>query len=195
MGGVAQQLGGFPVTASDDTRSARDAAFAALVDRHACLMYRVAFSLLKHREDAEDAVQETFLKLYRTGGWQQMEDEKAFLATSVWRAGLNRLASAGAKAMRHAEDVAEMQLASAELSPEASALGASNRELIAKLIGQLPQDLRQALELSAIEGMQSREVAAILSINEGTVRTRVLRGKTELRRRFLELNAAKGARR
>jgi RNA polymerase sigma-70 factor, ECF subfamily len=196
MDGVAQEFGvPFETADSAASRGADDRAFAALVDRHAGLMYRVAYSLLKQPQDAEDAVQETLLKLYRTGGWRQMEDEKAFLAKSVWRVGLNRLGTLGAKAMRHAEDVAGMNLASAGASPEEHALGAGERALMMRLIEELPEGFRQALVLSAIEGMRSQEVAAVLGIPEATVRTRVLRAKAEMRRRFMEMNAAKEGRR
>jgi len=57
----------------------RDDAFAALVARRQHLMFRVAYALLRNAHDAEDAVQEAFLKLYRGERWRQMEDEKAFL--------------------------------------------------------------------------------------------------------------------
>ena len=196
MDGVAQEFGvPFETADSAASRGADDRAFAALVDRHAGLMYRVAYSLLKQPQDAEDAVQETLLKLYRTGGWRQMEDEKAFLAKSVWRVGLNRLGTLGAKAMRYAEDVDGMGLASADASPEEHALGAGERALMMRLIEELPESFRQALVLSAIEGMRSQEVAAVLGIPEATVRTRVLRAKAEMRRRFMEMNAAKEGRR
>jgi RNA polymerase sigma-70 factor (ECF subfamily) len=191
MDGIAQGLAG-PVEetapeapAEQPVRSARDAAFAALVDRHARFLYRVAFGLLRNAQDAEDAVQETFLKLYRNEGWLAMDDEKAFLARAVWRSGLDRLGSAGAKAMRHAEDVSGMEIASAAATPEENALGASARAVMKALIEALPETLRQPLVLSAVEGMRSHEVAAVLGIPEGTVRTRVMRAKAELRRRFL----------
>jgi RNA polymerase sigma-70 factor (ECF subfamily) len=188
-------LDGFDARARADV-GAREAAFAAVVDRHAALMYRVAFSLLKNPQDAEDAVQETLLKLYRGEAWRAMEDEKAFLARSVWRVGLNRLGTQGAKAMRNAADVAEMEIASGELTPEENAVGTAERWLMRELIEELPEGFRQALVLSAIEGMRSQEVAEILGINEGTVRTRVLRAKAELRRMFLERTArTKGGRR
>lgn len=192
MDGIAQGL----AAAVDDTepqapaqpaRTERDAAFAALVDRHARFLYRVAFGLLRHAEDAEDAVQETFLKLYRNDAWQAMDDEKAFLARAVWRTGLDRLSTAGAKAMKNAEDVSEMEIASAAESPEETALGASARAVMKALIEALPETLRQPLVLSAVDGMRSHEVAVVLGIPEGTVRTRVMRAKAELRERFLAM--------
>jgi len=189
MDGIAQGLAvaaeAVGETPAQPARTERDAAFAALVDRHARFLYRVAYGLLRHAEDAEDAVQETFLKLYRNDAWQAMEDEKAFLARAVWRTGLDRLSTAGAKAMKNSEDVTEMEIASGAESPEESALGASARAVMKALIEALPEALRQPLVLSAVEGMRSHEVAVVLGIPEGTVRTRVMRAKAELRRMFL----------
>ena len=190
MDGIAQGLGvsvdeAGPQAPAQPARTERDAAFAALVDRHARFLYRVAFGLLRHAEDAEDAVQETLLKLYRNDAWRAMDDERAFLARAVWRAGLDRLSTAGAKAMKNAEDVSAMGIASAGESPEETALGASARAVMKALISGLPEVLRQPLVLSAVEGMRSHEVAVVLGIPEGTVRTRVMRAKAELRKRFL----------
>ena len=189
MDGIAQELAAAAEAEGErpaqPDRKARDAAFAALADRHARFLYRVAYGLLRNAEDAEDAVQETVLKLFRDNAWQAMEDEKAFLATAVWRAGLDRLSTAGAKAMKHAADVSEMEIASADLSPEESAVGAQARMVMKALIEALPELLRQPLVLSAVEGMRSHEVASVLGIPEGTVRTRVMRAKAELRKRFL----------
>ena len=195
MDGIAQGLSGpvveiDPEAPAQPARTERDAAFAALVDRHARFLYRVAFGLLRNPEDAEDAVQETFLKLYRNDAWQAMDDEKAFLSRAVWRNGLDRLSTAGAKAMKNAEDVTELEIASAAATPEESALGASARAVMKSLIAKLPESLRQPLVLSAVEGMRSHEVAAVLGIPEGTVRTRVMRAKAELRRLFLAASPA-----
>ena len=163
----------------------RDALFSAMVDRQARFLYRVAFALLRNRQDAEDTVQETFLKLYRGTAWLGMEDERAFLARSVWRVGLDRLGGAHARAMRDAADVAEMEIPSAAETPEQNALGSAERERMRRMVEALPEELRRPLVLSAVEGMRSHEAGAILGIPEGTVRTRVMRAKAELRRRFL----------
>ena len=70
----------------------RDRRFAEMAERQARFMFRVAHGLLRSVQDAEDAVQEALLKLYRTDGWLRMEDEKAFLARTVWRVGLDVVA-------------------------------------------------------------------------------------------------------
>ena len=68
-----------------DSAVGRDERFEELVGRQARFMFQVAFGLLRNRQDAEDAVQEAFLKLYRGEAWLRMENEKGFLARTVWR--------------------------------------------------------------------------------------------------------------
>ena len=167
----------------------RDASFAGLADRQGRFMFRVAYGLLRSPQDAEDAVQETLLKLYRGEAWRAMQDEKAFLARTVWRVALDHIA----RRPRAAEDVAEEELASPGNSPERSAVDEGERTLLHRLIERLPEELRQPLVLSAIEEMTSREVAEVLGIPEGTVRTRLMRARTELKRRFEAMRATNTA--
>lgn len=165
----------------------RQAEFAHLVERHAAFLFRVAYSRLGNRPDAEDAVQDTLLKLYRTGAWRQpMTEERAYLARAVWRASLDRQSAVSARVLREAGDVEELPLASAALDPEAEALAASDRALLHRLLARLPDELRQCLLLSAIEGISGREIGTALGVAEATVRTRVFRARAELRRMFLQ---------
>ena len=172
------------MTAGQASRVEEDTAFAELVSRHAQFLYRVAFGLLRNPPDAEDAVQDALLKLYRGRAWLDMVDERAFLARTVWRVGLDRLNTAGAKAMRNAADVSAMEIASGAKGPEEVAMETAERRLMRELIEDLPEEFRQPLVLSAIEGMRGSEVAAVLGIPEATVRTRVLRAKERLRQAF-----------
>jgi RNA polymerase sigma-70 factor (ECF subfamily) len=160
----------------------RDRRFADMAERNARFMYRVAFGLLRSVHDAEDAVQETLLKLYRGDGWMRMQDERAFLARTVWRVGLD----VAARRPQGCEPVetGEGELAATGATPEQSAASGDESALLRKLIEALPEELRQPLVLSAIEEMTSREVAVAMGIPEGTVRTRVMRAKAELKRRF-----------
>jgi RNA polymerase sigma-70 factor (ECF subfamily) len=146
-------------------------------------MFQVAFGLLRNRQDAEDAVQEAFLKLYRGEAWLRMENEKGFLARTVWRVALDHLP----RAVERMADVAEMQLTASGGSPEQSVVDEDERAVLRRLIDGLPEDLRRPLVLSSVEEMTSREVAEAMGIPEGTVRTRVMRARTELRRRFVAM--------
>ena len=169
----------------------RDERFEEMVGRQSRFMFQVAFGLLRNRQDAEDAVQEAFLKLYRGEAWLRIENEKGFLARTVWRVALDRLP----KAADRMADVAEMQLTAsgrAGASPEQSAVEEDERALLKRLIDGLPEELRQPLVLSSVEEMTSREVAEAMGIPEGTVRTRVMRARTELRRRFVAMREGQG---
>ena len=169
-----------------DDALGRDEQFEEMVARQARFLFQVAFGLLRNRQDAEDAVQEAFLKLYRSEAWLRIENEKGFLARTVWRVALDHLP----KPAERMTDVAEMQLAATGeggASPEQNVVDEDERALLRRLIDGLPEELRQPLVLSSVEEMTSREVAEAMGIPEGTVRTRVMRARTELRRRFLTM--------
>ncbi|RXH57897.1 RNA polymerase sigma-54 factor RpoN [Granulicella sibirica] len=152
------------------------------MDRHGRFLYRVAFGLLRNAQDAEDAVQEALLKLFRGDAWKEIEDERAFLARVVWRVGLDRLEGRNKRAGDG--DVTEMEVADLRETPEEQVVGDGERDLLRRLIDGLPEELRRPLVLSAIEEMTSREVAEAMGIPEGTVRGRVMRARAELKRRF-----------
>jgi RNA polymerase sigma-70 factor (ECF subfamily) len=174
----------------------RDQRFAEMAERQARFMFRVAHGLLRSVQDAEDAVQETLLKLYRGDAWLQMEDEKAFLARTVWRVGLDIVARRP-RGTEGLEEQAGREFPAAAMSAEQSMAEGDERALLRMLIDALPEELRQPLVLSAIEEMTSREVAAAIGIPEGTVRTRVMRARAELKRRFeaMQMTMRKGERR
>src|SRR5260370_40578141 len=80
--------------ARDEEESAE---FAALVERQARVLYRVAYSGVRNAQDAEDVVQEVFLKLYRTGAWKGIQEERAYLARGGWGDGGERLSKGGGR--------------------------------------------------------------------------------------------------
>jgi RNA polymerase sigma-70 factor (ECF subfamily) len=165
----------------------RDEAFSRIVREHARLMYRVAHSLLRHPQDAEDAVQDALLKLYRGNAWQTMQDERAFLARTVWRTAYDRLQSRTTQP----DETAEKRLADTRPSPEEWVEDQAEQELLHALIDQLPPELRQPLLLSAIDELTSREIGLAMDLPEGTVRTRLMRARNELRRNFEALTTSR----
>ncbi len=70
--------------------SGGEAEFTALVERQSRFVFGVAYAVLQNPADAEDVVQETFLKLYRNDGWRNVENERAFLARVAWRIAVDR---------------------------------------------------------------------------------------------------------
>ncbi|HEX3941548.1 MAG TPA: sigma-70 family RNA polymerase sigma factor [Acidobacteriaceae bacterium] len=161
-----------------------DEEFSLLVYRQNRFAFRIAYALLRHVQDAEDVVQEAFLKLYRTGGWKDMRDERAFLARMVWRMAIDRRRAGG----RETAGETDMdQRPSSAASPEQHVTSADATATIHRMIDALPEDLRQPIVLSGIEGMTSREIAAVLRLPEGTVRTRLMRARKLLKEKFAQL--------
>lgn len=75
---------------SEQSANELDARFSALVERQSRLLFRIVYAVLRNPDDAEDVVQETFLKVLKNGTWLHMQDERAFLARVAWRIALNR---------------------------------------------------------------------------------------------------------
>jgi len=168
--------------------SKAEAAFTEFVLRHSRFVFRGAYALLLHAQDAEDAVQETFWKLYRNGAWRGVENEQAFLARATWRVAQDgrrhrgvaaRLGIAGSEEAGAVED-----FMSESPSPEASALKGDNEAHLHAMIDALPEELRVPLVLSAFEELNSREIGRVLSIPEGTARTRIQRARQLLRQKL-----------
>jgi RNA polymerase sigma-70 factor, ECF subfamily len=166
-------------------RKTDDEEFTAFVERHSRFVFRVAYAVLRNSHDAEDAAQEMFFRLYRKGGWHGLEDEKAFLARSTWRIAVDRL-----RQRQPAEDEADMtEFLATQPSPEQAAIAGDMRMLVQELVDRLPEQLRQPLALSAIEEMNSKEIAAAMAIPEGTVRTRLMRARELLREKLNTMEA------
>ena len=142
--------------------------FESLVERQAKFVFRVAYAVLRNPEGAEDVVQETFLKLYRNRAWEGMENERAFLARVAWRIAGERIPRRGAELP---------ELVSQDANPEDALLTSDWMGAVHRLVDALPEELRQVLALSGIEGLNSREIAEVAGIPEGTVRTRLQRAR------------------
>lgn len=160
---------------------AEEAEFTALVQRQSRFVFRVAYSVLLNQADAEDAVQETFLKLYRSGDWCQARDERAYLARVAWRAAVDKRRGAAAS---HGNEECSSELASGRAGPEQEAITGNEIAHVHMLIESLPEDLRIPLVLSANDELNSREIGQVLGIPEGTVRTRLQRARQMLKEKI-----------
>lgn len=171
-----------------------DADFTSLVRRQARLVFRVAYAVLLNSCDAEDAVQETFLKLYRNGGWRHANNEQAFLARAAWRVAVDARRRSASQSVLPASQLTpypasppDVDPPSLQPGPEAVLLAADRHAVIHAAIGSLPEDLRVPLVLSSFDELNSREIGGILGIPEGTVRTRLQRARQMLRRKLAGL--------
>jgi RNA polymerase sigma factor (sigma-70 family) len=180
---------GEAVTVPHSQDRSRDNVLEDLVRQHSRLVYRIAYAVLRSHHDAEDATQETFLRVLRySHKLANVEDQKAWLARIAWRVAVGRSRHHGCRREVALEDpetpVAEVPSADAladELM-QSSQVGT----LLERLIAALPEKIRQPLILSALKEMLPREVAATLGISEAAVRSRVFRARQILREKLAE---------
>ena len=158
-----------------------------LVQAHARLVYRIAYAVLRHHHDAEDATQETFLRVLRySRKLAGVEDHKTWLARIAWRVALDRNRQLGRKREMPLSDPEQPlpEVASSDAAADEALQGAQVSDVLELMIASLPEKLRQPLILSTIEEMSPREVAATLGINEAAVRSRVFRARQILREKL-----------
>jgi RNA polymerase sigma-70 factor, ECF subfamily len=167
------------------------AEFEALVVRQSHFVFRVVYAILRNRHDAEDAVQETFLKLYRKQAWKGIDNERAFLARAAWRVAVDRLPRI-ADSRQNAQREQDWEPASSAPDPEQQAISANEHSSLHRMIDSLPEELRQPLVLSAIDELNSREISLILEVPEGTVRTRLMRARQMLKHKLAGLQSCSG---
>lgn len=162
-----------------------------MVLRQSRFVFRVAYAVLVNAHDAEDAAQETFLKLYRHGGWQHAKNDRAFLARVAWRTAVDRR-----RASTQPIETSLTQVTGAEPAldppspapdPERVLTAVNEHAVVHTMIDALPEELRVPLALSAFDELNSREIGRILSLPEGTVRTRLQRAREVLRRKLSAL--------
>jgi RNA polymerase sigma-70 factor (ECF subfamily) len=164
---------------TDEARTRADEeTLAALVSQYSGTLYRVAFSVLRNPSDAEDAVQEAFLRVLRhRDTLHEVRDQRVWLIRIVWNIVLDR--KRRSKTRPETDDVAELArvLPSDGLTAEQIASAAQHHAHVLACIEQLPSKERQVLMLSAFEELSSVEIAAVLGITESSVRSRLFRAR------------------
>ena len=157
---------------------AEEETLAALVSQYAGTLYRVAFSVLRNPADAEDAVQEAFLRVLRhRDSLGEVRDQRVWLIRIVWNIVLDR--KRRAKTRPETDDVAELArvLPSGGLTAEQIASAAQHHAHVLACVEQLPAKERQVIMLSAFEELTSVEIASVLNITESSVRSRLFRAR------------------
>lgn len=175
-------------------KSGDEQAFESLVRRHEQRVFRLLMRMMGTREEAEDVSQEAFLSLHRHG--KRFRSESRF-STFVYRvaanAALNRRRSLGRNRAR-IKKLGVRQAAGDDLpysprDPEGAMLGGELSEHVREALAKLSTTLRMPVILYDIEGLSYSEIASVLSVAEGTVKSRIHRARQALR---VELQARLG---
>ena len=166
-----------------------DTAFSQIMRRHNRLLFRTARSILKNDDDAQDALQEAYLR-----AWRALASFRADARLSTWlvrivvNEALGRLRRHGAQimplnaAIDADGETPEMQMqANPDDQPEPTAMRAQIRQQIEARIDSLPDSFRSVFMLRGVEELSVEEVALALDIPEATVRSRFFRARGILR--------------
>jgi RNA polymerase sigma-70 factor (ECF subfamily) len=175
--------GTLPLSRTDDQLvsaflSGEQAAFTELMERHENRIYALAWRLMGNRQDALDATQEVFLQLLRK---LDRYDSRSAFSTWLYRVATNVCydllrrrrrqpgVSLDAEPPAIEDPRAEEPFTSVELRPELS-----------RALGELSEEFRSVVVLHDIEQLRYSDIAEVLSIPVGTVKSRLSRGRHEL---------------
>ncbi len=170
-----------------------------LVAQHTAMLFRVAYSILRNHHDAEDAVQECFLRVLKYGKrLDEVRNMKTWLARIAWTVALDRRTPRTVISLNMVsfndegagEELLE-QLPSDGRAPDEQAAGRQLQKLLEQLIPALPEELRHPLELSTVQELNSSEIAEVLNIPESSVRTRLMRARKLLKEKLSVLTEVK----
>lgn len=176
-------------------RAGDRASFDALILRHQDRVYNMALRMLGHREDALDVAQEIFVTIFRS---LDRFEEKARFSTWLYRVTVNRCRDELRRrtTVKHTRPHSLERLTHGDperrsidppargASPLQGAVARETEELLAGAICELPEDAREVLVMRDVEGLSYEEIADVLEIPVGTVRSRLNRARTLLRERI-----------
>ena len=166
-------------------------------------LYAAALRMTRNPTDAEDLVQETYLRAYRgSAGFQEGTNLKAWLYKILTNTYINIYRAKKRRPdMETLDDVEDFYLyrriggleaVDADRSPEAEVLDAIPETAVTEAVEALPEQFRMAVLLADVEGFSYKEIAEIMDVPIGTVMSRLHRGRKQLQRRLWDLAEERG---
>jgi RNA polymerase sigma-70 factor (ECF subfamily) len=166
---------------------------AVLVADFSGFLYRLAFSVLRNRAEAEDVVQETFLRVVvQRGQLAAVREFRPWLARIAWNLALDRKRKVQPEQMD--EVLAAGLLANGRPADIALADAGYVRHVL-EALDRLPRAEREVLLLSAMDDLTTAEIALMLKRSESSVRSLVFRARTHLNERLERMERGKGGKR
>ena len=171
------------------SRAERRAQFEREALVHLDAMYSFALKLARSRDDAEDLVSDTILRAFDR--WEQYQlgtNVRAWLFTILYHTFVSRKRRIEAREVQLPEEPDGWSAFEAvgEADPEGRFYDSFIDEEVMREIDKLPEDYRTAVVLSDIHGLRYAEIAEILGIPEGTVKSRLFRGRRILQKRLVD---------
>ena len=168
-------------------------AFGLLVEAYQTRVYNLALRLCGNRDDAFDLAQESFFRAWRSLSGFQFESSFSTwlfrLCSNIcldWLRAKKRRPTVSMSTVDDEGEESQLELPDPGKSPEELLLAAEEREALARAMNQLPVEYREILTLRAIHDLSYTEIAEILKIKEGTVKSRLSRARLALRNKLLQ---------
>ena len=150
-------------------------------------LYRLALRITLNPAEAEDIVQETMIKIWnRRDQWDEIESIEAFSLTICRNLALDKMRKIEGQNQSLDEVTHDTPDRSYSSNPEEQAMQQDRIELIRRLIGQLPEKQRSAMQLRDFEGKSYKEIAAIMGISEEQVKINIFRARQAIRQKYFE---------
>lgn len=148
-------------------------------------LFRLALRITLSRTEAEDIVQETMMKVWtRRDKWSEIESIEAFCLTICRNLALDKMR----KMDNHNERLDNQQepIVHDTSNPEEQTVYRDRIRLIRRLLDQLPEKQRSAMQLRDFEGKSYKEIAAIMNISEEQVKVNIFRARQTIKQKFFE---------
>jgi len=189
----------------EEFKNGNEKAFDELINLHASKLYQTAYGLLGNKEDAEEVVQDAFVRAYRAIG--QFRGDSSF-ETWVYRIVVNlsrnkymwnkRRGSEAKLSLTQtaeinpdAEAMEEIQVPDTTMSPDAAMEKKEFEHSLTQGFNKLPGTLKETMVMRHINDLSYDEIAEVLDCNIGTVKSRIARGRELLREFFSKLDGIK----
>jgi RNA polymerase sigma-70 factor (ECF subfamily) len=155
--------------------------WAAIVAEHSARVYRLAYRLTGNRHDAEDLTQDVFVRVFKSLDSFEPGNFPGWLHRITTNLFLDRARRATRIRMDGFTEGSEFRLVGSEVVPEDAVHDAEFDPDIEAALAALPEKFRVAVVLCDVEGLSYDEIAEVLGVKVGTVRSRIHRGRTQLR--------------
>jgi RNA polymerase sigma-70 factor (ECF subfamily) len=172
-------------------KSGDAAAFEELVNRYERKIFRLTMNITRNREDAEDSMQDAFMKAYsHLGGFQEDSRFYTWLVRIAANEALMRLRKRRPnqfsldEPIESDDDVIPQEIEDWGPSPEQRYAQSEMREILSGAVDQLQPDFRVVFVLRDVEGLSTEETAAALEISTAAVKSRLLRARLKLRQKL-----------
>lgn len=155
---------------------------AALVETYSALLFRVAHSVLRSRAEAEDVVQDVFVRLLEhRRSLSAVRDLRVWLIRIAWNLALDRRRRIRPEQM---DEIFAQSLVASSVPADQALDEAERMKSVLRELERLPRGERHVLLLSAIEELETAEMAEVLGRSESAVRALLFRARTRLRERL-----------